>query len=399
MFSLSVFEPVTLIAFLLCIFGIPAGVSIINFYFLLKYPKTEKQKKISLISAILTITVGLFDTCFYLEACCNLIIADWNEQLYDFELHTPISLEHLPVIIVLAVFSVIAYFILYAVRIDKAPPLVSVILISLVYIGMIIAFVWTIQISVFVWISAIIPFCILALYPLNLILLGIGLIRRKLIEYKEFIEENGLRNEKLGKLGGKLADVSKMPLYAFLFIFPIIGVVICIMLLFGQRPDSIIKAWTETSDWTFSMRQAPPPKLYCEDGHYLCTVAAGGHKKVVKPQREGIRHGHRVLVNRQLCVANAFEQLLEDKTPRFHRSVRRFYDKYGFPVARLIRTSFAADVVYIIMKPLEWLFLAVLYLFEIDPERRIAVQYLPENDRKSLLYAIDSGINMCKNEI
>ena len=115
--------------------------------------------------------------------------------------------------------AVVAYFVLYAVRIDKTPPLVSVILISLVYIGMIIAVVWTIQVSV--WFDdAIGPFCMLALYPLNLILLGIGLIRRKLIEYKEFIEENGLRNEKPGKLGGKLADVSKMPLYAFCLCFP-----------------------------------------------------------------------------------------------------------------------------------------------------------------------------------
>ena len=391
MFVSSVFESgIVYITFLLYIFGIPVGVSVINFYFMLKYPKTEKQKKLSCVSAVVTIFVGFIDTGLLLGI--NYVTAEnWYKQLEGFDIHTPISTEHSITIVVFSLLAVVAYFVLYAVRIDKTPPLVSVILISLVYIGMIIAVVWTIQVSV--WINdAIGPFCMLALYPLNLILLGIGLIRRKLIEYKEFIEENGLRNEKLGKLGGKLADVSKMPLYAFLFIFPIIGIVICILLLFGQRPDSIIKAWTETSDWTFSMRQAPPNVYY--DEHYLCTVAAGGHKEVVKPQREGLRHGHRVLVNRQLCVANAFEQLLEDKTPRFHRAVRRFYDKYGFPVAKLIKTSFAADIVYIIMKPLEWIFLAVLYMSDADPERRIAVQYLPEKDRESLLYAIDSGVRV-----
>ncbi|MFX3822726.1 DUF6688 family protein [Streptococcus suis] len=35
-----------------------------------------------------------------------------------------------------------------------------------------------------------------------------------------------------------------------------------------------------------------------------------GHRKVVKPIRMGERHGHRVLVNRQLQIENAFEQIL-----------------------------------------------------------------------------------------
>lgn len=35
-----------------------------------------------------------------------------------------------------------------------------------------------------------------------------------------------------------------------------------------------------------------------------------------------------------------------------------------------------ADIVYILMKPLEWCFLIFLYLFDTRPERRIANQYL-----------------------
>ena len=34
-----------------------------------------------------------------------------------------------------------------------------------------------------------------------------------------------------------------------------------------------------------------------------------------------------------------------------------------------------ADIIYFLMKPLEWLFLLVLYLFDTNPENRIAVQY------------------------
>lgn len=44
----------------------------------------------------------------------------------------------------------------------------------------------------------------------------------------------------------------------------------------------------------------------------------------------GVRHGHRVIVNRQLCIANAFEQI----------------------------------------------FLAVIYLCDTKPENRIAMQYI-----------------------
>lgn len=155
--------------------------------------------------------------------------------------------------------------------------------------------------------------------------------------------------------------------------FPLLGILIAILMLFGQAPDSVIKAFTETSDWNLSLRQAPQNVMY--DEHYLCTVAAGGHEKVVKPIRLGRRHGHEVIVNRQLCIANAFEQVLEERTPGFHRALRHFYDTYGFPVARLIHSKYTADLVYFIMKPLEWIFLCVLYLTDAHPENRIAVQY------------------------
>ena len=92
----------------------------------------------------------------------------------------------------------------------------------------------------------------------------------------------------------------------------------------------------------------------------------------------GLRWGEKIVVNRQLCVANAFEQLLEERTPRFHRGVRKFYDTYGYPISRHIRTPLTADITYLIMKPLELVFIAVLYLFDEKPEDRIARQYLPK---------------------
>ncbi len=46
----------------------------------------------------------------------------------------------------------------------------------------------------------------------------------------------------------------------------------------------------------------------------------------------------------------------------------------GFDVAAIPLGVFA-DLIYFLMKPLEWLFLIVLYLVDANPENRIALQY------------------------
>ena len=108
----------------------------------------------------------------------------------------------------------------------------------------------------------------------------------------------------------------------------------------------------------------------------LVDDAAGLQEEaVVKPIRLGVRHGHEVIVNRQSCIANAFEQILEEKTPRFHKVVREIYDEYGLPVVKMIKSKGTADMVYVLMKPAEWFFLAVIYMVDINPENQIAIQY------------------------
>ena len=100
-----------------------------------------------------------------------------------------------------------------------------------------------------------------------------------------------------------------------------------------------------------------------------------GHKGIVKPLRRGKRYGHYIIVNRQLCVANAFEDLIKERYPKVHKGIRKLYDTLGYPISKHIKSQYTADVVYIIMKPLEYVFLIALYLFDTKPENRIAVQY------------------------
>ena len=38
--------------------------------------------------------------------------------------------------------------------------------------------------------------------------------------------------------------------------------------------------------------------------------------------------------------------------------------------------TYQADITYILMKPLEWIFLLVLYIFDVNPENRIVTQYI-----------------------
>lgn len=90
----------------------------------------------------------------------------------------------------------------------------------------------------------------------------------------------------------------------------------------------------------------------------------------------GIRRGEKIVVNRQLCIANAFEDLIQERTPKFHHFIRHIYDKYGYPLSKHINNEIEADITYLIMKPLEWIFLIVLYLFDEKPENRIATQYI-----------------------
>lgn len=105
-------------------------------------------------------------------------------------------------------------------------------------------------------------------------------------------------------------------------------------------------------------------------------MAARGHSWLVRPTRLGTRGGRPILVNRQLQVANAFEDLLHHRWPAFGRWCRRWYDRLGWPLSRHIQSAWRADLVYLLMKPAEWGFYLALLLLDVDAvERRIARMY------------------------
>ena len=325
-------------------------------------PKPIKKKK---QQPTIVLWFGLFG-CF-LEAIFIFIVKDmtfyeWNEPLINSQKHALIWSGAYPTFFTVAALTLLA-LIIYSYRdANSLSPLANVFCISGILGGVVLLLVFDNQLQV------------ASFHTFFLLIYSIHLLWVRIKEWQEDRTEISYENRLLRWLHQLLNKSRNWPWLAVLVALPTLALVVLVLMLFGQQPDSMIKAWTNTADWAFS--QKIPPQNLIIDEHYLCTVAAGGHEKVVKPQRMGIRHGHPVVVNRQLCIANAFEQVLEEKTPRFHRFLRRNYDRYGYPFAKHIKKKWAMDLIYYLMKPLELLFLLVLYLVDRKPENRIAMQYI-----------------------
>lgn len=328
----------------------------------------------------------------------------WDEGIWIYfdqaSLHEPISREHVLTVIAFWIVGLLCYGYLKSKR-EKAAPLAAVLSMAGVYLG--IAINVLIVVQLYGSAAAESPFenfifpdvLLMMLVPLNYILLAVDLLVRTVRSQSRKVRENQRTEEAeemetrqpyksriLNDCNRMLSESENWALYSLLLALPLLCLIVTVLLLFGQKPDSMIRAFTETSDWTLSVKISPPPVT--ADAHYLCTVALQGHEELVRPTRMGLRRGEKIVVNRQLCVANAFEQLLEERTPRFHRALRNFYDTYGYPISRHIKTPFTADLIYLVMKPLEWIFLMILYLFDEKPENRIAWQYLPPDFRQKV---------------
>jgi len=292
------------------------------------FPALRSSERNMRIFESVSIFTGVVFTQAYISAFGILTDQDWDAVIFDDQLHTPVHTSSIPVFLLFCMIGLAGYIVLAAVKPEKLPPLAAILAIAANYFGIALSLMWILQTG---------RAFFLTLLPMNYIVIVIRLLNRK------------TREKRMRLLWGLLAFI------------PLAGIAIYFLK----------SGFTETADWSFSERIAPPSV----DSHYLCTVAAQGHPKLVRPQRVGVRHGRRIVVNRQLSVANAFEQILEERVPKIHRVIRRFYDRHGYPLSRLIRTKAAADAVYIVMKPLEWFFLLVLYLVTADPEERIDRQY------------------------
>ncbi len=339
----------------------PIVLTMINIYYLF-HPKLFLESR---VNDLIIIFLGSIYGCCY-SLIDNITFYDYTTTLYNSEIHTPIYTQALLTVIVLLVIGYIGYFVLTYIPLSKMSPIIIVLSISFMYIGVYENILWIIQFfNKNGWL-----YCIL---PINYIIMVIKTMHYKVNEWKNIDSNKTHDNPLLNTLYQLLLKSTLWPIIGFVLSWFVLGIILMILTLFGQQPDYFIQAYFNTSEWNLSQKISPDNIYY--DEHYLCTVAARGHQKVVKPKRIGYRHGRMVIVNRQLCIANAFEQILEERLPIIHKYIRKFYDYFGFNFAAKINNPYYQDIIYVCMKPLEWIFLFVIYLHDIHPEDRIAMQY------------------------
>ena len=288
------------------------------------------------------------------------------------------SPEHILTIYTLIILCVISYF-LSTYKKKIISPIIEVLINSILLGGIVLNIFIAIQVEKYIWLFGNLPIILLFIFELinN---------HKKISTYSLNFDFNSLT--KIEQIAWKTLNsklIFKIPILLVLCL-PLLTFISGFLMLFGQKPDSIIRAFTDTYKHTFSQLDYLCDNVSCGD-HFLCSVAAKGHKEIVKPKRLGERGENEILCNRQLLIANAFEELIEDKFPHIHKYIRRNYNKVGNFIHRyygVFNRKYIADLVYLLMKPLEWFFLIILYTFDQNPENRIAKQYLNPLDRKEI---------------
>lgn len=304
-------------------------------------------------------------------------IPNHNNCCSDSALFSP---QHRPTIYLLIIACLVAYF-YSGYRRTVSTPVLEIVINLLLITGIVLNIFVLLHMKEYWWAAIIGNTPIILLF---IMMLGVNQQRLiKHIQESEIQPGNSLERIALKIL--LLKPIAKFPLL-FLLCVPLLTLIAAILLLVGQKPDSMIRAFTDTYKHGLSALDYQCDNVAC-GGHFLCSVAAKGHKDLVKPTRLGIRNKRLILCNRQLLVSNAFEDLLQQKLPFLHKIIRRNYNHVGKVIHRyynVFNNKWVSDVVYVIMKPAEWFFLLVLYTFDKNPENRIAKQYISSEHRRQL---------------
>lgn len=289
------------------------------------------------------------------------------------------SPEHRTGIYILIALSIAAYF--YSTfRKKLAAPIPELLVNVFLIVGLILNVIICIHIKESIaWTFGNIPIILLFIIALN---------RNKQLLYQSLLTGMKPAGNSISKIAIQVlkADIwVRFPVMALLAL-PVLLLLSLVLFLFGQTPDTMIRAFTDTYKHGLSQLDYMCDNVQC-GGHFLCSVAANGHKGLVQPSRYGERNGNKIICNRQLLIANAFEEWMEVHIPALHRLIRGQYNKVGNFIHRyyfIFNNKLVADIIYLLTKPLEWLFLLFLYTFDRQPENRISQQYLTRSDRMQL---------------
>ena len=96
-----------------------------------------------------------------------------------------------------------------------------------------------------------------------------------------------------------------------------------------------------------SLPKTPPNKCY------IASMAARGHRRVVRSGWVRCADGHAYAVNDQLRVLKAGEVVIAALAPQLHATMRRVYDAWGPWLAARVVNAYGADAAYILLKVFE----------------------------------------------
>ena len=294
-----------------------------------------------------------------------------------FECYCPFSQEHLLSFFFYILLFNISIFLIWKTN-GKLPPLIHVLTLIFTFIGIILNVLIILQISQHdtksldnYYTDEGMTFFIL--FPSLGLFVGIYLLCETIILEIKKSSNREFNNKYLSAVNNYISEKNSIHFWVLILFLPILFFCTLLLILLGQDINSMVKVFTDTTTWRFSQQIHPP--ILDHQGHYICTVAACGSPEIVKPIRLGKRNGNTIIVNRQLLIANAFEEILKDVSTDLHHLIRSIYDKYGYNISKHINSTHKSNITYKLMKPLEWIFLMFLYLFCLNPEEKINKQY------------------------
>jgi hypothetical protein len=128
----------------------------------------------------------------------------------------------------------------------------------------------------------------------------------------------------------------------------------------NQRPMDLVWAtlgmlpfWLTSAYWSrLAYLQIPDsPSTDC----FVVTAAARGHRQLVGPFAAIEHNGRSIQANKQLMVFWRFEDAWRGRYPLSHRLGRKFYNRFGPLLAARLRSPLAADALYLMLKPFQWI--------------------------------------------
>jgi len=124
-----------------------------------------------------------------------------------------------------------------------------------------------------------------------------------------------------------------------------------------------IGAWRIAVSKTLEIYASLPPS---PPDCYIATVAAKGHPQFVKSMPVVIDNGSTAWINAQLRYLKCAEITYMAIFPGGHKILREIYDVLGMPLARIMTQPVPADLMYMLLKPIEWSARIVMRVFLSD---------------------------------